>query len=174
MKRNEVIDELKEKFGTAIISETQFLGETTLEIDKEELVNVLGPLKCNYDVLMDLTAVDYLIPVKRTKLIYWLHNSETFDRLRVVAFVGREESISSVTTIWKGANWYERELFDLFGIHFEAHPDLKRILLPDEWEGHPLRRDHALGEEPVEFLHGVKPKVPSQIICTTTSQKNIK
>jgi len=66
--------------------------------------------------------------------------------------------------LWEGADWYERELYDLFGLYFDGHPDLKRILMPDDWKGHPLRRDYALTEEPVEFKHGVKPKVPSEVI----------
>ncbi len=157
--------EIKEQFPSAIVSEVLFLGETTLEVKKEHLNAVLTFLKNSFEVLIDLTAVDYLTPVKRTKIVYWLHNPTNFNRLRIVVFIERNEPISSVTHLWKGAEWYERELFDLFGVHFEGHPDLKRILLPDDWEGHPLQRDHALVEEPVEFLHGVKPKVPSKIIC---------
>ena len=78
--------------------------------------------------------------------------------------LARGEEIQTVTDLWAGADWYERELYDLFGIHFHGHPDLTRILMPDDWHGHPLRKDYALTEEPVEFKHGVKPKLPSQII----------
>jgi NADH-quinone oxidoreductase subunit C len=159
---------VKHLFPDAVLGESEFLGETTLEIDKGHLKNVLLLLKqkssLGYEVLMDLTGVDYLEPFKRTKVVYWLHHPINFQRLRIVVFVKREETIPSVTDLWEGADWYERELFDLFGVEFEGHPDMRRLLMPDEWKGHPLRRDYALTEESVEFKHGVKPKVPSEII----------
>lgn len=148
-----------------ILNETEFMGETTLEVSKENLKKVLSFLKQEgYEVLMDLTAIDYLVPTVRTKIVYWLHNPTNFQRLRIVLFITRQETIPSVTDLWEGANWYERELYDMFGVTFEGHPDLKRILMPDDWRGHPMRRDYSLTEDPVEFKHGVKPKVPSQII----------
>lgn len=154
--------------GSSIISETKFLGETTLEVTKDNLRQVLALLKKvpdpGFEVLMDLSGVDYLKPEKRTQVFYWLHNPTTFQRVRVISYVPRGESLPSVVDLWKGADWYECELFDLFGIKFEGHPDLKRILMPDNWVGHPLRKDYALTEEPVEFKNGVKPKVPSEII----------
>lgn len=157
--------EAVQKLEGMITKKMEFLGETTLEIGKENLKKVLSFLKeSSFEVLMDLTGVDYLEPIKQTKVVYWLHNPENFERIRIVLFAGRDETIPSVTDIWEGADWYERELFDLFGITFEGHPDLKRILMPDDWKGHPLRRDYALTEEVVEFKHGVKPKVPSEII----------
>lgn len=178
MKTADAVQQLKVKINDAIISEVNFLGETTLEIRKENLKKVLMYLKqpspeTGYEVLMDLTGVDYLQPAKRTKVVYWLHNPTTYENLRIVVFAERDETLPSVTDLWEGANWYERELYDLFGVNFQGHPDLKRILMPDDWLGHPLRRDYALTEESVEFKHGVKPKIPSQIINTTKAPKNL-
>lgn len=165
MKSTEAVQSLKTHLENGIIEEIHFLGEITLEIGKENLVKALTYLKnVGYEVLMDLTGVDYLIPTKRTKVVYWLHNPIHYERLRVIVYVNRHESLPSVVDLWEGANWYERELYDLFGVNFDGHPDLKRILMPDDWKGHPLQRDYALTEEPVEFKHDVKPKVPSQII----------
>ena len=136
---------------------------------KDALTPLLKSLfQKGFRVLMDLTAVDYLVPEKQTKVVYWLHNPDSLERLRVSVFAKREETLPSVTSIWPGANWYEREVYDLFGVIFEEHPDMKRILMPDAWIGHPLRKDYALTEEPVAFKHDVKPKVPSQIIPHVT------
>ena len=140
-------------------------GELNIEVKSEHLKSLLEFLKNgDYRVLIDLTAVDYLMPAKRTKIIYLLHNPENYERIRVNLFVTRGQNAPSVTSIFKGADWYERELFDMFGIHFKDHPDLKRLLMPDDWIGHPMLRDYALTEESVEFKGGVKPKVPSEII----------
>lgn len=177
MKTLEAVQELKTKYGQAIIREIDFCGEITLEIHKESLVEVLSFLKqtpaLGYEVLMDLTGVDYLEPMKGTKLVYWLHQPTGLQRMRICLFAKRDEKIPSVTPLWEGADWYERELFDMFGVHFEGHSDLKRILMPDDWKGHPMCKDYPLTEEPVEFKHGVKPKVPSDIIHIRRKQRNI-
>lgn len=166
MTTSETIQSLKSLFPT--LSETTCCGQTTLDLRKEDLKSALRHLKegihPGYEVLMDLMGVDYLFPEAHTKVIYLLHNPTNFQRISLRVSVKREEMLPSVTDIWEGADWYERELFDLFGVHFEGHPDMKRILMPDDWHGHPLRRDYPLTEEPVEFKHGVKPKVPSRII----------
>lgn len=166
MKTAEAVQQLKTTFGESIAMEINFHGETTLEVSKEDLKRVLAFFKQagGYAVLMDLTGVDYITPVVQTKVVYWLHNPDNYQRVRVTLFARRDEPIPSVTDLWAGADWYERELYDLFGVKFEGHPDLKRILMPDDWKGHPLRKDYALTEESVEFKHGVKPKVPSEII----------
>jgi NADH-quinone oxidoreductase subunit C len=176
MKKAEAVELVKERFGHALVSMTEFLDEITLEIRKEGLKDVLAFLKQapdpGYEVLMDLTGVDYLTPVKQTKVVYWLHNPTNFERLRITVFASRDEAMPTVTDLWEGANWYERELFDLFGVTFTGHPDLTRILMPDDWKGHPLRRDYALTEESVEFKHGVRPKVPSQVIPYVRQQRS--
>lgn len=161
----ERIEQLKEHFGKHILDIVACCGQTTIEVDKFGLKEVLSFLKRGkFEVLMDLTGVDYLVPMKRTKVVYWLHNPTDYSRIRVAVFVGRDEFLPSVTDLWAGADWYERELFDLFGVQFVGHPDMKRILMPDEWIGHPLRKDYQLTEESVQFKHGAKPKIPSQII----------
>lgn len=172
MQTVEAVAELKAKHGHAIVKETEFCGEITLEVRKESLIEILSFLKhTGYEVLMDLTGVDYLEPVKGTQVVYWLHNPTHLQRVRICLFTPREEKIPSVTSLWEGADWYERELFDMFGVHFEGHPDLKRILMPDDWQGHPMCKDYPLTEVPVKFKHEVKPKVPSEIIHVTRKQK---
>lgn len=177
MKTAEAIERLKSSFSNAILSEVSFLDEVNLEICSDRLKEVLAFLKQTpepgFEVLVDLTGVDYLQPVKRTKVVYLLQQPLTLARLRLVIFAERGQRIPSIVDLWPGANWYERELFDLFGVEFDGHPDLKRILMPDDWAGYPLRRDYALTEEPVQFKHGLKPKVPSQIIHhDKTTQKS--
>lgn len=141
-------------------------------MDKEHLLDTLRSLKeSGFTVLIDVTGVDYIHPEKLTQVLYFLHNPDTYERHEVAIDVPRGGSLPSVVGLWEGANWYERELYDLFGVLFEGHPHLTRILMPDDWEGHPLRRDYALTEESVTFKHGVKPKVPSQIIRVHREQK---
>ncbi len=147
--------QLKTFYPEDVLSVINYLGQLTLEIRKESLKKILRELKqketYGYDVLMDLTAVDYLLPTKHTQVFYFLHNSENLERLILMISIERDELLPSITDLWEGAEWYERELYDLFGLHFEGHPDLKRILMPDDWVGHPLLKDYALTEEPVQF-----------------------
>lgn len=174
MKTADAVVDLKFSMGEVVLNEVQFLGETTLEVKKERLKDVLAFfIQSGFEVLMDLTAVDYLQPEPKTKLLYWLHNPTNYERVRVILYAAREESIPSVVELWEGANWYEREVYDLFGVTFEGHPDLTRLLMPDDWSGHPLRRDYPLTEKPVEFKGGIFPKIPSEIINTRQSGKNI-
>lgn len=170
---NVILESLREHHAENLLNETLFRGETTVEVKKEGLQEVLRFLKesLGFEVLMDLTGVDYSTPVKRTRLVYWLHHPLHYFKIRVVAFVGREEPVASVASLWPGAVWYERELYDLFGVSFEGHPDLKRILMPDDWQGHPLRKDYPLTEQKVTFKNQAKPKIPSQILHLKQHQK---
>lgn len=175
MNSSTISEQLKERFPQAILNETFFKHEVTIEVAKAQLKEILFFLKntpqFGFEVLMDLTGVDYIAPKKQTKVVYWLHNPTTYERVRIVTFVEREEKLPSVIDLWRGANWYERELYDLFGVYFDGHPDLKRILLPESWEGHPLRKDYPLTEQKVAFKHEAKPKIPSQIINLKQNQK---
>lgn len=166
MNRTEALRQLKAAIGSGFVEETQSFGETTVTVEKGKIKDALAWLKRagGYETLMDLTAVDYLEPTIQTKVIYWLHQPTTMERIRLVTFVKRNERLPTVTDLWAGANWYERELYDMFGIYFDGHNDMKRILMPDDWVGHPMLRDYPLTEEPVEFKHGAEPKVPSQTI----------
>ena len=122
-------------------------GELTLEIAPAKIVSVCGFLKYDQKFvrLSTVTAVDRYPAEPRFEVVYHLHSVERNLRVRLKCRVpGSDPAIDSVTSIWRGANWYEREVFDLFGVRFAGHPDLRRIMLPDDWEGHPLRRDFAV------------------------------
>jgi NADH-quinone oxidoreductase subunit C len=102
-----------------------------------------------------VTAVDWHPADPRFEVVYHLHSIENNQRLRVKCRLGgANPEIDSVTGVWRGANWYEREVFDMFGINFRNHPDLQRILMPIDWEGHPLRKDYP--------VHGYKYSYPSE------------
>lgn len=168
MRTLEPRESFSAELNIPLASTNTFHDVVTIEVEPKKLLDALETLKnpaiFGYDMLMDLTAVDYLTPTPHTKVVYCLHNSVNFSRVRLCTHAARGESVPSVCHLWSGAAWYEREVFDLFGVIFHGHRDLKRILMPDTWSGHPLRRDYALTEEPVQFKHGVKPKIPSQII----------
>ena len=98
-----------------------------------------------FERLSTVTAVDRYPSEPRFELVYHVHSVARNERLRLKCHLsGDNPEIDSVTVIWRSANWYEREVFDLFGIRFRNHPDLRRILMPDEWEGHPLRKDYPI------------------------------
>lgn len=122
-------------------------GELTLEIAASKIASVCGFLKYDQKFvrISSVTAVDRYPAEPRFEIVYHLHSVERNERLRLKCRLsGTEPVIESVTGVWRGANWYEREVFDLFGVRFLNHPDLRRILMPDEWEGHPLRKDYPI------------------------------
>ena len=122
-------------------------GELTLEIAPARIIAVCRFLKESQQFvrLADVTAVDWHPQKPRFEVVYHLHSVERNTRLRLKCRLpGEAPEIDSVTSVWRSANWYEREIFDLFGIAFHNHPALRRIMMPEDWEGHPLRKDYPI------------------------------
>jgi NADH-quinone oxidoreductase subunit C len=147
-ENNRAVIKLNEKFASSIIDVVEFRGEVTVTVKKADILAVLSFLKqsLQYNLLTDVTAIDYLgKKAERFMMVYLLCSIPNKDRLRIKAAVSEEDcSIQSATQVWATANWLEREVYDLFGITFENHPDLRRILMTPEWEGYPLRKDYPL------------------------------
>jgi NADH-quinone oxidoreductase subunit C len=141
----------------AILETSEPLGELTIMADPAKIVDLCSYLKQTekYIRLSGLTAVDWLPSEPRFEIVYLLHSIELNKRLRVKCRLsGTDPEIDSVSGVWRSANWHEREVFDLFGIRFRNHPNLVRILMPLDWDGHPLRKDYP--------VHGYKYSYPSE------------
>jgi NADH-quinone oxidoreductase subunit C len=145
------INEIKSRFPDSYVKDEEFRGDVSIVVKKDEILDVLKLLKENreflYDYLVDVTCIDYmkLKEIERFAVVYNLYSHKDNSRLRIKALVPENDTtISSVCSLWKGANWLEREVYDMFGITFTGHPDLKRILTPDDFKGHPLRKDYPL------------------------------
>jgi NADH-quinone oxidoreductase subunit C len=152
---NITLEKLKERFVESILEVGEFKDELTIIVKKEDIVLVCQLLRDDpelfYNFLSDLCGVDYLERKPRFDVVYNLYSIEKNHRVRLKVQVDEGEIVPSVTSVWSGANWFEREAFDMFGIKFDGHPDLRRILMPEDWEGHPLRKDFPLTKEEVMF-----------------------
>lgn len=153
-----VKDAIPGLFASAIENTVEFRGELTLYVKSERIVEVCTALRdspdLRFDMISDLTAVDNLNEMKpgepRFHVVYHLFSTHTKQRIRLKAPVWEEKpEIDSVSSVWRGANWHERECYDMFGITFRDHPDLRRILMPEDWEGHPLRKDFPVNNQEV-------------------------
>lgn len=148
MIRAETISALTGAFPALVASE--FRSQTRVVAPADALGDVMRLARdgLGFDLLVDVTCVDYLRyrgAEHRFGLVYLLANTATNERLAVRVFLDEPApAVASVVPLWEGANWLEREVFDMFGIRFEGHPDLRRILLPDEFQAHPLRKDYPL------------------------------
>jgi NADH-quinone oxidoreductase subunit C len=143
------VKKLKARFNGAVVEALEFLGQLSIRIEPSRIVDVCSFLRDDsatpFNYLSDLTCVHY--PDRTAApfdIIYNLYSIRANERIRLKIALGAGEGIESVTGVWPAANWMEREVYDLFGVKFLNHPDLRRLLLPPDWEGHPLRKDYAL------------------------------
>lgn len=149
---NELVKKLKAKFGEAILEAVEFIGQLSVRIAPDRIVEVCNFLRddagAQFNYLSDLTCAHYPMEAAQPlQVVYNLYSISRNERVRLKASIAEGAGIDSVSAVWPAANWMEREVYDLFGVTFHNHPDLRRILLPPDWEGHPLRKDY-----PLEFI----------------------
>jgi NADH-quinone oxidoreductase subunit C len=143
------VQKLREREPQTIAEVIESRGETTVVLARRDLIRICEFLvqdqSLAFTFLSDITAVDHFPMEPRFEVNYHLLSMQRRERVRIkVRVSGSDAVLPSVTGIWPTANWQEREIFDLFGIRFEGHPDLTRILMPDDWEGHPMRKDYPV------------------------------
>jgi NADH-quinone oxidoreductase subunit C len=137
------------EFKDDLLEEVKYSsGEITFLVKREGLLDLCRFLKedpeTEFDFLTEVIGVHYPDRDRPLEVVYHLYSTSKRHRVRLKVQLAEGEEVESVFPVWRSANWYEREVYDMVGIHFANHPDLKRILLPDDWEGHPLRRDYPL------------------------------
>ncbi|HZO81030.1 MAG TPA: NADH-quinone oxidoreductase subunit C [Candidatus Binataceae bacterium] len=144
-----LLDKLKQRFGATILAAESAHGQETIVVTRERALELMRALRdepdFGFNFLADLTAVDWVERTPRFEVVYHLRALGRGGALRVKVGAGEPDLwVYSVTGLWKSADWLERECYDMFGIRFEGHPDLRRILLYDSFEGHPLRKDYPV------------------------------
>jgi len=148
-----MVTKLKRQYGSGMEAST-YLGQNYLVLDSSITHEVLQILRDEeqFDYCVDLTAVHYPSREKQFDLVWILYSFARNERVRVKTMIADGEAFPSSVAIWPTANWLEREVFDMFGISFDGHPDLKRILLPDGWRGYPLRKDYGIIQQDQEWV----------------------
>jgi NADH-quinone oxidoreductase subunit C len=162
-----IVARLRERFGEEAVRDEEINGQLIVRVERERLLEVAQLLRddsmLRFDHLADVTAVDYLLynpdggppgdgRTPRFDLVYHLYSISLNHRLRLKVGIGDDDAnVPTVVPLWPSADWGERETFDMYGIEFQGHPNLQRILMPDDWQGHPLRKDYPLIEEEIEF-----------------------
>ena len=140
-----------------VLSSSVEYDELTLTVNASGITGLIEFLRseptCRFSTLVDITAIDHPNRAARFDVVWQLLSMYTNQRIRIKAAVREEDLVPSITRIYPAADWFEREVFDMFGIDFVGHPDMTRILMPEDWDGHPLRKDYAVGQIPVQFKH---------------------
>jgi NADH-quinone oxidoreductase subunit C len=151
---NELVARFRAKFGAALQDAIEDRKQAILLVDRERLAEIALHLRDEekFEMLTDLTAVDWPKREKRFDVVLNLYSFAKNERLRLKVHAADGEKVPSVVGVWPTANWLEREVFDMFGIVFAGHPDLKRILLPDEWQGYPLRKDYDILQQDTAWV----------------------
>lgn len=179
MHAAQIVKALSEKFAGAVSNATEFRGEHSLTVKLESLKPLLRYCRdeLGFDYLIDVSSVDHFENEPRFEMVYELTGIEHKEHLRVKAPVTEEQEVPTVTDIWPTANWHEREVFDMMGIRFDGHPDLRRILM---WEGypfHPLRKEFPLAGKPSEMpdvaFSGVAPLAGGPFVTSPSSASTV-
>jgi NADH-quinone oxidoreductase subunit C len=149
---HKLVKRLRERFAGAVGEALEFVGQVSVRIEADRIVEVCTFLRddeeASFNYLSDLTCVHYPMRAEAPlEVVYNLYSIGRNERVRLKVSITESSGVASVTSVWPTANWMEREVYDLFGVAFKGHPDLRRILLPADWEGHPLRKDY-----PLEFI----------------------
>jgi NADH-quinone oxidoreductase subunit C len=150
MESIQIAEKIKEQFPDEVLEIKEFRGQASVTLKKEKILDIGRYLhddpELGLDYLVDVCGVDYQGKKdKRFEVVYHLYSMKHRHMVRLKAVVGEEDTkIDSVMPVWAGANWHEREAFDMYGIIFNGHPDLRRVLLPEDWEGYPLRKDYPV------------------------------
>jgi NADH-quinone oxidoreductase subunit C len=148
-----MVAKFKEQYGSGVEPLT-YLSQNYMIVDRSMIPEILQILRNEeqFDYCVDITAVHYPKREKQFDVVWVLYSFARNERIRVTTRIADGESLPSSVPIWATANWLEREVFDMFGIKFDGHPDMKRILLPDGWKGHPLRKDYGILQQDNEWV----------------------
>ena len=149
------MDAIKEKFGGEFLKSYSFLGQNQIELKKDRIAEIMAFLRDNdlmpFNYLADETAVHWP-KTEEFEIVYILYSFAKNEYLRVKTRIKEWEPIESVVSVWTTADWLEREVYDMFGVQYANHPNLKRILLPEDWTGYPLRKDYNIRLQDVEWV----------------------
>ena len=152
--QSELVSKLKAQYGSGIKEASTYLGQKYVVVDSSILYEILLRMRDDelFDYCVDVTAVHYPKREAQFDIVYILYSFRNNEHIRVKTQIKDGDTLRSVVGIWPTANWLEREVHDMFGIGFEGHPELKRILLPDGWKGHPLRKDYPILQQDQEWV----------------------
>jgi len=152
---SELVAKLKQQYGSGIVEALSYLGQKYMTVDSSIVREILRRMRDEegFDYCVDITAVHYPKRERQFDVVYVLYSFPHNERIRVKTRIKDGEHVESAFSIWRTADWLEREAFDMFGIVFDGHPGLKRILLPEDWHGHPLRKDYDILQQDKEWVH---------------------